>query len=597
MQQNTNHFSFARLKKYIGDYRFNSLLIRNFCLTLLVIILPIILCVLFYYSNVKNILEDEIASMNQNTLQQTVNIMDSTLEDAKQMTIELSTRSDVQLLRYQTLEQLRQSSDTSKVTDDLSLISSLYHYIDSVYIYFEANDLIFYDDQVLPLKYVSDRDWITSYQKVDTRKIHFQYREKRGTYPYLLTLIYPIYSDMGRRSGAIITNINIENWGNFKNDTSSDIEFYCFDDSLQLYCSNDRTLFSAGNTLPDSLSFLSDVNEDFSKQLTIDGDDVILSCICSSHTPLKYVAVTPVSAYQQKIDHFNTTMLVILALGIIFCFFASMLITLRTYQPVLSILHLLEQETAPQTIQSSQRPDELFFIQNQLYSSKQKSQQLQTTLTQQMKQLNRAQIDALQTQIDPHFLYNTLDTINWMSVRQNGGKNAVSDMIASLGKLLQISLKKDSYLVSVKEEIEHTKIYLELLDKRYQDRLHVQWDIDESILDCQIAKLSLQPIVENSVMHGLRQKRYYGTILIEGRHENGCGIISITDDGVGMSPEEMELLQKSLNEASGDSHIGLRNVHKRFCLLFGDSYGISLAPPASRESGLTVTVHFPYYDL
>lgn len=274
-----------------------------------------------------------------------------------------------------------------------------------------------------------------------------------------------------------------------------------------------------------------------------------------------------------------------------------MLVTLRTYQPVLSILHLLDQETAPQTMEASQRLDELFFIKNQLYTSKLKSQQLQTKLNLQMKQLSYAQIDALQAQIDPHFLYNTLDTINWMSIRKNGGKNAVSDMISSLGKLLQISLKKDSYLVSVREEIEHTKIYLELLEKRYQDRLHIQWNIDKSILDCQIVKLSLQPIVENSVMHGLRQKRYYGTIKIEGIHENGCGIISITDDGVGMSPEAMDLLQKSLNEASDDSHIGLRNVHKRFRLLFGDSYGITLASPFSQGNGLTVTVHFPYYDL
>lgn len=588
------NFTFKDLKKYICDYRFNSLLIRNFGLILLLIVLPITLCVFFYYTNMQRILKDEIATMNQNSLKQTVDTMDSTLEDAKQITINLSLRTDVNLLKYKRLEQLRGDSDAVRIIEDLTLITSLYHYIDSIYIYYESNNLVFYNGQIVPFEHISDYSWLSFYEEASTRKIYFQYREKKDFYPYLLTLIYPIYSDMGNKAGAVITNINIENWGNIGEYNHTDMTFYCLDDTLQVYYSNNYSLFSAGNAAPENLDFLSVMQGDFTSQMTIDGQQMLVSCMGSSHMPLKYVSLTPLSAYQQKINSFNFTMKIVLFCGVAFCFLISIVMTFRTYEPVLSIIQLLDQETENIPLSKRQRPDEIFFIKNQFHSSKQKNIQLQETLTQQMKKLNRAQLDALQTQINPHFLYNTLDTINWMSIKHYGGKNEISYMVSELGKLLCICLEKSSYLVSVNEEINHTNIYLNILKQRYQNRLNIEWDIDERILDCQIVKLSIQPIVENAVMHGLRQKRYFGTILIQGRLNAGYAIISVTDNGVGMTPEDMEHLQKSLNEESeDDSHIGLRNVHKRFLLLFGNSFGVSLSQPTAHESGLTVTLKFP----
>jgi len=595
-KQHAPNYTIKNIKKYIHDYHFNSLLIRNFGLILLIVVLPIILCVLFYFYNMRNILNDEIANMSYNSLEQTVNIMDSTLEDAKQITINMSLREDVNLLKYLNLQQLKETPGTSRIIEDITLITSLYHCIDSIYIYYESNQLVFYDSQIIPLKYVSDCSWFPYYEETDSRKIYFQYREKKDFYPYLISLIYPIYSDTGHKVGAVITNINIENWGNVIEKNNTNTQLYCFDDELHMYYSNNFTLFSDGNTIPEHLYCLTNMPGNFTSQIKLGGESYIVSCLESSHKPLKYVSLIPASIYQYKIDHFNFTMQVILIIGIIFCFFVSLIMTFRTYVPVLSIMRLLNQETDNTTLSKRQRPDELFFIKDQVNNSKQKNIQLQEALTEQIRKLNHAQIGALQSQLDPHFLYNTLDTINWMAIKRFGGKNDISDMVSELGKLLQISLEKSEYLVSVKEEIEHTKIYLNILKKRYQNRLNIEWDIDEYLLDCKIVKLSLQPIVENAVIHGLRAKRYIGTILIQGKFIEDTAIISITDDGVGMTRAEIECLNKSLREEiddADDSHIGLRNVHKRFVLLFGESYGITIQQPVTQDSGLTVLLKFP----
>ena len=205
--------------------------------------------------------------------------------------------------------------------------------------------------------------------------------------------------------------------------------------------------------------------------------------------------------------------------------------------------------------------------------------------------LEEMQLYALQNQINPHFLYNTMDTINWTAVKYLGSGNEVSDMLKKLAQLLRVGLGKD-ILTTVEEELEHVRIYLQLVEKRYKSRLQVEWDINEDILPDGIVKLSMQPIIENALTHGLRDNRYYGTIYITGQLEKERIILKIQNNGSGMEPEKMEEWNRQLEqeELYASHHIGLMNVNQRFKLVFGKESGLKL----SQEADLfTVTVIFP----
>ena len=190
-------------------------------------------------------------------------------------------------------------------------------------------------------------------------------------------------------------------------------------------------------------------------------------------------------------------------------------------------------------------------------------------------------------------IYNTLDMINWDAVRQLGSGNSVSQMISTLAQFLRIGLSRGSYLVGISEEMEHAKLYTRIIEARYEGMIRVKWDIDEEILLYKTVRLTLQPLIENAVSHGLKPKRYQGNIVIRGGVVEDFLYLVVEDDGIGMSNEQCVVLNHELMENYEDKneHIGIRNVNQRIKILFGDEYGISLR--AKTDGGLIVWVIMP----
>lgn len=184
------------------------------------------------------------------------------------------------------------------------------------------------------------------------------------------------------------------------------------------------------------------------------------------------------------------------------------------------------------------------------------------------------EFQALQAQINPHFLYNTLDSIIWMAEAKNPD---VVPMTEALAKLFRISLNKGNEFISIKDEMEHVKNYLIIQSMRYTDKFSYDIQIAEDALDCRTVKLVVQPIVENSIYHGIKKKRGKGEIHIVVWIENEKLLISVKDDGNGMSQEICEaiLIKDSSFENSSGSGIGVKNVNERIQLYFGIEYGLS----------------------
>lgn len=210
-------------------------------------------------------------------------------------------------------------------------------------------------------------------------------------------------------------------------------------------------------------------------------------------------------------------------------------------------------------------------------------------------QEREAQLRALQAQINPHFLYNTLDTINWIAIGHNAPE--ISNMINGLAKYFRLSLNKGRDLVSVTDELNLAKVYLEIQQNRFPKSFEVHFDIEDGLDDLEMPKLTLQPIVENALLHGIRKsKGKIGTILIGAKKEDGVLVLSVTDDGIGMDEDLVQSLltkaRPSMKSDGSGSSYGLYNVNERIKLFAGDHYGLCIH--STLGEGTTVTVRIAY---
>ena len=207
--------------------------------------------------------------------------------------------------------------------------------------------------------------------------------------------------------------------------------------------------------------------------------------------------------------------------------------------------------------------------------------------------LRKAEFELLQSQINPHFLYNTLDAIVWLA--EAGEQKKVVKMVGSLSDFFRISLNQGQDILDVKEELQHVRSYLEIQQMRYQDILQYEICVPEELNHCQIPKITLQPLVENALYHGIKNKRGKGLIRIEGELDGEDCILRIVDNGRGMTPERLEQVREGIrNRKARETDIyGLYNVNERIRLNFGENYGITIT--STYGEGTCVTVRLPQY--
>jgi len=195
--------------------------------------------------------------------------------------------------------------------------------------------------------------------------------------------------------------------------------------------------------------------------------------------------------------------------------------------------------------------------------------------TESAEKLKFSEVQALQAQINPHFLYNMLDMINWLA--KSNKQKEVSLAVQTLSKFYKLTLSKKEITIPIAKELEHAELYVMLQNMRFEDRIQFIVDVPEEIYEYMIPKLVLQPIVENSILHGIFEKdTKEGSIVIAAWEENDDIVFNISDDGVGMNEATLStiLSDDSKNKGSGNN-IAVYNTHLRLKLLYGDNYGLS----------------------
>lgn len=201
--------------------------------------------------------------------------------------------------------------------------------------------------------------------------------------------------------------------------------------------------------------------------------------------------------------------------------------------------------------------------------------------------LQKTELKALQAQINPHFLYNTLDSIQWMC--EVGRSTDAVQMVGALARLFRISTSRGAELIPIRRELEHAESYLIIQKFRYKDQFQYRFVVEDNLLECLCSKITLQPIIENAILHGFGEFVDAGEIVIEVKDDGDDIVMSVTDNGVGMEAEDCKrLLSEQEDRASG---IGIKNVNDRNQIYFGERYGLVIE--SEPDEGTRVTIRLP----
>lgn len=196
----------------------------------------------------------------------------------------------------------------------------------------------------------------------------------------------------------------------------------------------------------------------------------------------------------------------------------------------------------------------------------------------------QAEIEFLKMQINPHFLYNTLDTISWMA--RSGGNNDISDMAVTLADLLRATIKQDSF-ITIDEELKSVRNYLFIQEYRFGDKVEASYQIDNLTRDYIIPNFILQPLVENAIIHGLEPKLGKGNLNIEIRMQEQGIFFCVSDDGVGMTPEEVRRTYEQCERDDGRESIGIKNVYRRLKIYYGAEGTLKIE--SAKDEGTKIT--------
>ncbi len=204
--------------------------------------------------------------------------------------------------------------------------------------------------------------------------------------------------------------------------------------------------------------------------------------------------------------------------------------------------------------------------------------------------LRKTEVMALQAQINPHFLYNTMDMISWLA--QTGKESEVTHAVRTLSRFYKLTLSKKDIYTDLRSERDHVRLYLELQNMRYGGKINLIDDIPDELYNVRIPKLTLQPIVENSILHGILEKEIpEGVIVLTAWTEGKEAVIMVSDDGVGMDEQTTELVLSGNTKNNGGTNIAVANIHRRLQILYGDGYGLKYK--SAPGEGTEVTIRIP----
>lgn len=310
-----------------------------------------------------------------------------------------------------------------------------------------------------------------------------------------------------------------------------------------------------------------------------------------SYTGWKLVGVIPYSLFSHEMINIRYFIGMVILLMAMMLIIINRVVTQRISRPILKLNNsVMEYEAGKKPEIYIGGSSEIRHLGYSIQSSYEKSEKLMQEIVWEQNERRKSELDALQSQINPHFLYNALDSITWMIEGERNDEAAF--MISQLAKLFRISLSKGHTIISVRDELQHAKSYMNIQRIRYKDAFSVTFDVDPDLEKYCAVKLTLQPILENSINYGVDPMDDCGEIMIRVKKEEDLLILSVEDNGIGMSEEEVSLLLTDSNrKRNHGSGVGLVNINNRLQILFGKEYGLLIE--SEPDEGTRVSIRIP----
>lgn len=324
---------------------------------------------------------------------------------------------------------------------------------------------------------------------------------------------------------------------------------------------------------------------------TFQGQERIVVVKTVGYTGWKIVSVIPNDNLYQNRNQINLVWLTVLAVSIIMLIFVNQYLSTKITMPI----RKLENSVKELELQCPEKiyvggSEEIQHLGRTIRSMVEQMRKLMDDVVREQEEKRKNELDALQSQINPHFLYNTLDSIIWM-VECERYEEAV-DMVTALANLFRISLSKGKNIITIKEEFQHAINYSKIQKVRFKNKFQVDFILDEALENFLTIKLIIQPLLENAIYYGVEAMDGEGEIVVMGYEKGDDIYIDVIDNGIGMPPEQVEhLLTDGKYERKRGSGIGLKNVDQRIKLYFGEDYGLIIK--SEPDVGTKITIHLP----
>lgn len=449
---------------------------------------------------------------------------------------------------------------------------------------------------------VRGQDWYknaeSAIENVHFSVPHIQNLYEDGLYRYHWVVSLSRYVDINDGeipgSGVLLVDMKysvIEDVLKQINDSSEGIYYYMISRDGQMIYHPRKTEMARG--LFEENSLKASGYEEGTYEITTDGhkESVVVGNI--AYTGWKLIGVVPESVQTARINNFRYYIFTTIMVLMMMLLEGNRLISRKISKPIRKL------DESVKTYEAGGKPDIYIGGSSEIrhlgYSVQRSYERIETLMEEIIRQQNerrKSELDALQSQINPHFLYNTLESITWMVEAQKNEEAVI--MISELAKLLRVSLSRGKTIIPVKDELQHSRSYMNIQLARYKERFQMEFQTDKEIEDYCIVKLVIQPILENAIYYGVgnMDEDDEGKITVRGEKKEDDIYITIEDNGMGMRKEVLENILKDNNKVpKHGSGVGVINVHSRIQLMFGEQYGLEIY--SEPDEGTRVVIHIP----
>ncbi len=559
----------------LKKYKWRSIFIEYFKKTFLFTIIPFFIIIILISGYIYNTNNTQLISNSSESSKKNIESVEDIFTAIDKKVYALQT--DNYILSGVTAKSVYNSTDkmlniVMRIEDQLHDFTITEEHIDSLFIYSFHNNTVFSPGQC------NYKAWLERYHELGTPDFFVSYKENNE---YILQISYGI-SVYSQLYGAVVFNINLDKY--FDDYITENEDFYLIDtrNTAIFYSTNEKYIgvptknHNHLSSIESSENYTQSISDE-TLYITKGINDYIIAVSSSN---LENNVITPFM-------WFILILTVILSLGISILF--AILICIQIYKTFTPIMSLFKSEN-----ELDLSKNELDYIQNNISKIMSQNEDIELELQNQIFMLKKMQTVALESQINPHFLLNTLNLINLKILSITKNDVDVTNCINDLSDMLKTSLYSNKIIISVREEIEYTKKYISILLTRYNHNFDVEWNIDEKILDCNSLKFILQPVIENSLEHGLLglPVDVRGKIQINAQKQNNNIVFEITDNGVGINPDSIRNILKNIDTdfELKSKHIGLKNINQRIKLIFGSQYGVNISALSKQGTKVQITI-------